>query len=187
MPLPLKILSSSKEFIARSPAAIMSGRKMNRFVALSLFATLVAACSSSPGHIPPSSAAPQQPTDYVVRTEFPGCESLFVPLAKRLAARRIILSDPQFGSDAEHDYVWVGVSWSLSSGFEGAFHSTLIFAKKKTESDWAKARIWEGTTAYKRPFKGPIELLEANREFGVIEPPRRKPNQPSEPKRGSGP
>lgn len=150
---------------------------MNRIVTVSLFATLVAGCSSFPGHIPPSSTVPPpQPTGYFVRPEFPGFESLFVPLRKRLGSKHIVLSDPQFGGDADHDYVWVGASWSVDSGFEGVFHSTLIFAKKKTESDWAAARIWEGTTAYNRPFNGPIERLEAEREFGVIEPQRKRPN-----------
>ncbi len=159
---------------------------MNRIVALSMSAIVMAGCSSFPGHIPPSSAVPPpKPTGYFVRPEFPGCESLFVPLRKRLASRHIVLSDPQFGGDAQHDYVWFGASWSLDSGFEGAFHSTLIFAKKKTESDWSEARIWEGTTAYKRPFNGPIQLLEANREFGVIELPKKRPNKAPEPTRGA--
>jgi hypothetical protein len=159
---------------------------MNLIVSFSLFVTLVAGCSSFPGHIPPSSTVlPPQLKGYFVRPEFPGSESLFIPLKKRLASRYINLYTPQFGGDAEHDYLWVSASWSIDSGFEGAFHSTLIFAKKKTESDWANARIWEGTTAHQRPFNGPIERLEVNREFGVIEPQKKKPNKSPEPTSGS--
>jgi len=74
-------------------------------------------------------------------------------------------------SDGAYDYAAFRAAWGIESGFEGVYHSAVIFVKKRTEADWSAARIFIDPRSFSSPFEGPLSLLEEKGdEFGRPKP-----------------
>ena len=91
--------------------------------------------------------------------------------------------DEKLSSDGVYDFASYYVQYSLDQGWEGIYHTRLIFVKKKSDRDWSESRIFRDpgpyiyAPAYPRTLR---ELEQHGDEFG-----RAKPNKAPEPTPGA--
>jgi hypothetical protein len=146
---------------------------MQRFALLALVATCGCSSSLSPRPTPADTLASAFAPDSVRSASEHSLRRFLGP------SRAIRMSDEKLSSDGVYDYASYYVQYALDSGWEGTYHTRLVFVKKCAERDWAVSRIFTDPSPYTHApaFLGPIEVLEKRGdEFG-----RQAPNKSPEP------
>lgn len=105
------------------------------------------------------------PEPFYVNPAFPGGSSILE------AARRafpdsdfIVLYSFWLGSDAQYEYALFFVEREIKKGWEASYFRDLVFAKRREDVDWSRARVFDCPDVRRAPFNGPIEFLEKNGE-----------------------
>lgn len=108
------------------------------------------------------------PEPFFVNPAFPGGSSILEAARRAFPeSAHIVLYDFWLGSDAQCEYAMFFVGREIQGGFESTYFRDLIFAKRKEDPDWSRARVFDWPDAPRAPFGGPIELLELKgEEFG---------------------
>jgi hypothetical protein len=84
------------------------------------------------------------PIGYYFKPRTPQGKSAITALRKRLDSRYISLGPSRFGREGDYEYLFVSeVSWE-SFGWEGMYHTSVLFFRSKGERDWTDAVVYYG-------------------------------------------
>ncbi len=68
-------------------------------------------------------------------------------LRKRLDSRYINLGKTRFGSEGGYEFLYAPRATWESFGWEGRYHTSVIFFRKVAEPDWSNAAVYRGIVA----------------------------------------
>ncbi|MBI2516619.1 MAG: hypothetical protein HYV95_06855 [Opitutae bacterium] len=139
----------------------------------------------------PACSKKEAPTEAVVRNEdppffvnpkFTGGPSVMTAARKIFPeSSQIDLRDFWTSADGTHEFVVFFVGREIKGGFEGMYWRYLAFAKKKSDRDWASARIFDLPDNRFGPLDRSLAWLEQNAKE------LKAPIQMSEPTSGLAP